>query len=980
MRLRSGTFKLLAIIGLLCCGSLIPSAVLSASLSSGLQRSLADNASESISALVFFEPDVESSVALKSATVPVTNFGDRYKMVRRSVVSSSKTALDRFSNELSRSSASIEIKKSYWIANAILVEATPRDLALLAEFESVELIVEDAMLELVDPIDVAESPTVIGGAEENLLAIKADKLWAMGYTGAGRLVMSFDTGVDGSHPGLASRWRGITAGDPASAWLDPFNSEFPDDNSGHGTHVMGLMAGVFEGDTVGVAPDAEWACAAVVDRGSGFTQTISDILSAFEWAADPDGNPETTDDLPDAICHSWGIPKGIFAACDNTFWQAIDNLEQLGIVNVFACGNEGPTEGTIRNPADRASSPLSSFSVGAVNHAVDGYPVANFSSRGPANCDSTIIKPEVVAPGVNIKSLKPGGTTKYMSGTSMAAPHVAGAVALLRQYNPDATVEQIKHALLISALDIDEPGEDNASGMGLIDIENAINYMPAPTHAAIMYQGYQLPGDANGIIEPFEVVQLSVDVLIGNYDVGGLWGVLQTYESGVTILSDSAYYGSLFAGNKSANQSQPFVVQADQYVTPGTVITFRIDFFDENGEFLNNAYFDVVIAQSKFAASGSINNGQLSVGSCNYGAVGLGAGSMIDKGEAGFSIDSIDYLTEFALIISDDEGNVSDAVRNTSGRISDNDFVAEVETGLLVNPVTRWGDAEVIGSCIDDLAEAPIGLHVEQRVSMFSDVGLESTAFVRYTISLTDPFASKSICAGIAADVDFSGLELLGLDPSRNLMYYFNSELGKYVGIGMIGGAMHSFEYFSNPLASKSGLSDAEKADAVWSGEISELPTKLADYGHFMSMPPVTIAGGESVELVAVIIWASSEADLMLKYDDAYDKYMVPTSADDDDGTILPESFTLSQNYPNPFNPATTICFSVARSQDVTLSVYNILGQKVRTLVEGETAIGTHEVLWNGSDDSGSPVASGIYFYRLDTADGQSTRKMMLLK
>ena len=748
-------------------------------LSPGLQRSAIDNPDECVTALVFFTPDIEEKVSLSASLKFISTFSDRYKKAHSKLMSASRKSFNAFFSELGEDGVGLQIKKKFWIANAVEITAKRADLARLAEFESVDLIVEDTVLELVEPVEVSDPSISLGssGAEQNLVAINADKLWKQGLTGAGRLVMSFDTGVDGDHPGLADRWRGATSGNPSAAWFDVLGTDFPDDNVGHGTHVMGLMAGVFNGDTVGVAPDVEWGCAAVVDRGSGFSQTISDILSAFEWAADPDGNPETTDDLPDVICHSWGIPKGIFDPCDNTFWQAIDNLEQLGIVNIFACGNEGPDGGTIRNPADRASSPLNSFSVGAVNQNVLGYPVANFSSRGPANCDSTIIKPEIVAPGVLIKSLYPNASTKLMSGTSMAAPQVAGAVALLRQYNPNATVEQIKQALLLSATDIGEQGEDNASGFGLIDLEKALDYMPAPNRAVMEFSTFEITDDGNGVIEPDVTARLITEIRIRNHDVVGLWGVLRSEDSSVTVLTDSVYFGNLSAGVLVTNHSEPFIVHADQNITPGSVVTFRLDFSDESGAPLNYVYFGIVMAQGQNAASASMDNGQIAIGDCNYGMVGLGPRSIVDMGEAGFSIDSTNYLAEFALIVSDSEGRVSDAGRNITGLSSDNDFLAGEGAILMTFPEQSWGDLEMTGRFTDGLAEDAIGVDVKQTVSLFYEGDLSSAAFVSYSIGNIDPFAVHELSVGLVVDIDFygdeQGLEMIDIDPNTNFSQLF---------------------------------------------------------------------------------------------------------------------------------------------------------------------------------------------------------------
>jgi hypothetical protein len=99
-----------------------------------------------------------------------------------------------------------------------------------------------------------------------------------------------------------------------------------------------------------------------------------------------------------------------------------------------------------------------------------------------------------------------------------------------------------------------------------------------------------------------------------------------------------------------------------------------------------------------------------------------------------------------------------------------------------------------------------------------------------------------------------------------------------------------------------------------------------------------------------------------------------------DANEILPVQFSLEQNYPNPFNPTTIIDFSLPEQSHVRLDVYNIMGQKVRTLVNDARAAGAHSVIWNGSNDNGENVASGVYFYRIESGQFSETRKMMLLK
>jgi flagellar hook assembly protein FlgD len=89
---------------------------------------------------------------------------------------------------------------------------------------------------------------------------------------------------------------------------------------------------------------------------------------------------------------------------------------------------------------------------------------------------------------------------------------------------------------------------------------------------------------------------------------------------------------------------------------------------------------------------------------------------------------------------------------------------------------------------------------------------------------------------------------------------------------------------------------------------------------------------------------------------------------------------TLSQNYPNPFNPTTEISFALPSAGHVSLEVYNVLGQRVVTLVDGYREAGEHFVQWNSTDASGNQVSSGVYFYRLVAGQFVETKKMVLLK
>lgn len=366
--------------------------------------------------------------------------------------------------------------RSFWVTNMISVEAVPRVFDRLVARSDVGAIYADAVMNLREGWD---EPEVRAEGDEgglrsipnNLVCVNVEPAWNAGYDGTGTLVATFDSGADGNHPAFASRWRGAQPGvEWWEAWKDPYSgSEFPFDSGTHGTHVLGILtADPPVGDPIGVAPGALWISAGILIQWN-----VQKIIECYEWAVDPDGNPSTIDDVPDVINNSWGTT----ANCDQTFWNAIDLVEAAGIVNVISVDNSGPGYASVNSPESRAASPTVNFSVGNVNPHDPEYPIANSSGRGPSPCDYASIKPELTAPGTQIYSTLPNNGYGLKSGTSMASPHVSGAVAILRQVNPDLSVDEVKTALMATAFDRGSAGEDNDYGWGIIDIGAAVQYV-----------------------------------------------------------------------------------------------------------------------------------------------------------------------------------------------------------------------------------------------------------------------------------------------------------------------------------------------------------------------------------------------------------------------------------------------------------------------------------------------------------------------
>ncbi len=367
----------------------------------------------------------------------------------------------------------------FWIFNGLAVHGARPDLIhALAARPDVSLVRLDHLRQWVDdfrfPIvdfgpETPSSSSVLrpSSTEWGIARIRADQVWAsLGISGTGVVVANIDTGVDWQHPALQTSYRGYSPKgfhQHAGNWFDATDegAVYPIDGNGHGSHTMGTMVGA---DGIGVAPGAQWiAVRAFNSAGYGFDSWLH---AAFEWVLAPDGDPDLA---PDVVNNSWGSNIGTLT----TFQNDLNALRAAGIFAVFSAGNNGPDGGSVGSPASLPGA----FAVGAADQDDE---VASFSSRGPSPWGE--VRPHVVAPGVNVNSALPGGAYGEKQGTSMAAPHVAGTVALMLSARSDASIllaadldiTQTAFILTSTAVPLTGAVPNNDSGYGRIDAYAAV--------------------------------------------------------------------------------------------------------------------------------------------------------------------------------------------------------------------------------------------------------------------------------------------------------------------------------------------------------------------------------------------------------------------------------------------------------------------------------------------------------------------------
>lgn len=325
------------------------------------------------------------------------------------------------------------------------------------------------------PTDTPEDPTKVY-IDWGTKKMDAPAAWAQGITGAGIVVASLDTGVISDHPGLKANYRGTQADGTVDHNYNLLNvvekgAAYPIDDVGHGTHTIGSTLGNDAHHLVGVAPDAKFIQARGLGEKGG---SMFSLMAAMEWMLAPTdlaGKNPKPELAPDIVTNSWGGGT----TSQPFLWQALRNWRRSGIVPVFASGNDRKASpGRVSAPGMYAET----ITVGATE---PDDKRAYFSMYGPSDF-SKDHKPEVGAPGTWTYSTYPDGTYRDTfvidgkahpaSGTSMATPHVAGAVALYMQAHPKASYEDVLGALKASGTQFTAPDEE--LGYGRVQVNKLI--------------------------------------------------------------------------------------------------------------------------------------------------------------------------------------------------------------------------------------------------------------------------------------------------------------------------------------------------------------------------------------------------------------------------------------------------------------------------------------------------------------------------
>lgn len=603
-----------------CCMAGYAQAVIDPLLSEEMARR---NDDEKINVIVIMKSQYDRAQMNRQANYFATRSERREFVVNELKAFAEATQFDlrRSLDEMRRNDMTTE-PTVLWMANALGLSANKAAIADLARRNDIEIIGYDIERNWIPDGEEATPASATREITPNVTQVGANQVWDLGYTGEGIVVAVIDTGVNYNHLDVADHlWDGGT--DFPHHGFDVYNNDNdPMDDHGHGSHCSGTVLGDgTAGSQTGMAPDATLMCVKCLNaNGSGGATPIS---AGIQWAVEHGC---------DLFSMSLGISNSTIAERTLLRHTCVAALD-AGVVAAIAAGNEGnqmwqaPIPNNVRVPGScpppymdevQGENPgdlTCSVCIGAVNY---NDAAANFTSRGPVTWTNTefgdypyepgigLIRPDVCAPGVDIKSLNYQSNTGYtlMSGTSMATPCAAGCMALMLSKDPNLMPADVCRILEETAVRLAE-GKSNTFGFGRIDVFAAVEAIQL---GAIKYNTYAIndpQGNNNHNLNPGESVMMDLTLdNVTDESVSNVSVVLSTDHAEVTITDNTVDFPS-FAANETLTVENAFAFSVTNNVAANEQIKFNIE-VSVGGEVTANFSFKVPVYDYDLQLGGTV--------------------------------------------------------------------------------------------------------------------------------------------------------------------------------------------------------------------------------------------------------------------------------------------------------------------------------------------------------------------------------------
>ena len=806
------------------------------------------------------------------------------------------------------------------------------------------------------------------------------------------VIAIIDTGVDYNHPDLKHKmWRNLAeeygkpgVDDDGNGFVDdsigwdfwesgPISSPVQDNNpigeySDHGTHVAGI-ATAETNNKIGIAGTG-YNCRFMAVKVGGTQAHPNDIGFGFE------GIKYAMLNGADVINCSWGGLGGSKVEQD-----IINQAAKLGVVVVCAAGNDNANEDFF--PASYRHV----LSVGSVGtSSTTGFNLkSNFSDYGPYV--------DVMATGYDIYSTVFNNGYATKSGTSMAAPVVSGLAGLIKALHPGWSAYRIESQIRATATNIDSynSGYEYLLGHGRIDAYKALT----DTTPGLDVVSYDFVNNNGQKLIPGQQGMLKIRVTNYNASTQSAQFSLSTSQPNISISSPVNPPAVIATGDTT---EVDFPVSIGTNYDLSTVPQFRLDMSDKT---YNYSDFRFISYDKLLYDITQANNIQVSLSS--DGTIGYqnpydsflpgGVGFNIWDPNAGKFTGN--YLFSSGLMIMANDSLLADEVRSTDS--VDHDFKPENVFATTSPGNVSATDGSGMFNTLNDVNFPHFEVHVETY--QFTDPSVDKTLFLKYTITNKSLSQASNVYVGLHNDWDLGqAINNTGFLPGDSLLYVYDTVDANepYVAVAQLGNVssnlainnsytgpasrFHFGIYYDPSNPAYDGYTQEEKRNSLVAGD-SITTLSNTDVSVATASGPYTIDKDKSIVVGFVYAYGNTLTDLQKQVEAARALNVFSVTATGIEQGVkktaseIPTETRLVGNYPNPFNPTTVVQYDLSKSGNVSIAVYNLLGQKVATLVDRFQRAGSYQVRFDGQN-----MSSGIYLIVLKTANHWQTRKMTLLK
>ena len=789
--------------------------------------------------------------------------------------------------------------------------------------------------------------------EYHLNKLDAYNAWNISQGDTNIVIGITDTGIEFTHQDLTNVKYNTAdpingADDDGDGYIDNYrgwdlgeNDNNPTYNANaHGVHVTGLAA-------------------ATTDNGVGMASTsfksrylpvkIANATGALTMAYD--GIVYAADHGCHIINCSWGGTGG------GQFGQNVINYATFNknSLVVAAAGNNGMLEDFYPASYDYV------ISVAGTNNNDQKWSGSNYGY----NVD-------VCAPGDGIYSTWPTNTYTISSGTSMASPIAAGAAAMIKAMNPGYTALQIGEHLKVTCDNIypvNNPTFADKLGKGRVDLFNALSGTSSPSVVNVVRN---ITDNNDNAFVANDTLRITGDFTNYLSPTTNLAVTLSTTSPYVTILDGTTTLGAIATLATANNNSDAFTVKINPTAPLNQNILFKLTMTDGTYSAVQFFYVTVNVDYINIAI------GDVSTTITSKGLIGYNMDQQMQG--LGFTyMGGLSQLYEASLMVGTSSTKVSDRARSATAT-PDADFVSAINVHRVIPAVISEFDVE--GEFTDAASASPLPVHVAHAAYAWSIPGHRKYVIVNYEITNTGATPLTNLHAGIFADWDILNYNnnKAAFDGVNQLGYCWSTDSSLYMGTKLLTNGPVLHYAIDNVSGGGGGVNLFDGYDTA--EKFTTLSTNRATGGNtaapgndvcnVVSSGPFSLNAGDSIVVAFALIAGDSLLDLQNSAINAqlmYDSVPVGLTP------VASSDATLLQNYPNPASNATIIEVGMAKSAEVELNIYNVMGQQVATLYRGELLQGRHQF-----NVDLSKYRSGIYYYSLRTGNSVSTKKMIVTK